>query len=271
MAQTTPGISIRDLFLSLIAPGNTFGGNIDFTIPLDSQWALFIHDFPSIIQRISEFESTTTSAVGGQGNGDWNLSERQYNALTSTPVQNSVPMGCYFVDSVSVPGESFSLQAADLTNNNGFLEGSVAGKRTDLASRNFTTSFRETDLDFIEGIIRPWIIMSSYYGLFAYSNTNLRVKIPRIQVINFSKAKASPRQFTNSGRLLQGVDASSPLAAAADPGLQSRPVRKIYNFYGCVPRSVDDKRLSYAPVSDTGSLIRSVGWSFDNMTVQYGV
>lgn len=268
MAQTTPGISIRDLFLSLIAPGNTLGGNIDFTIPLDSQWALFIHDFPSVIQRISEFE-TTTSTVGGQGNGDWNLSERQYRALTSTPVQNSVPMGCYFVDSVSVPGESFSLQAADLTNNNGFLEGSVAGKRTDMASRNFTTNFRETDLDFIEGIIRPWIIMSSYYGLFAYSNTNLRVKIPRIQVINFSKAKAFPRQFTSSGRLITDADASSP--GVSDPSNLSRPVRKIYNFYGCVPRSVDDKRLSYAPVGDAGSLIRSVGWSFDNMTVQYGV
>lgn len=262
MAQVT----VRDLFLSLIAPGNTLGGNMDFTIPLDSQWALIIHDFPSIIQRISEFE-TTTSTVGGQGNGDWNLSQQQFNALTSSMVQNTLPMGCYFVDSVSVPGESYSLQTADLTNNNGFLEGAVAGKRTDLASRNFTTSFRETDLDFIEGIIRPWVIMSSYYGLFAYSDTNLRVKIPRIQVVNFSKYRASPRQFTGAGQL-NGVNASQQGIVFNDI---DRPVRKIYNFYGCVPRSIDDKRLSYAPVSDAGSLIRSVGWSFDNMTVQYGV
>lgn len=258
--------SIRDLFLELIAPGNFFGGNKDFTIPLDSQWALFIHDFPSVIQRISEFE-TTTSTVGGAGNGDWNLSQEKYNALVGGRVHTTYPMGCYFVDSVSVPGESFSLQTADLTNNNGFLEGAVAGKRTDLASRNFTTSFRETDLDFIEGIIRPWIIMASYYGLFAYSNTNLRTKIPRIQVINFSKFKAGPRQFTGAGQL-NGVNASQQ---GIIPDDRDRPVRKIYNFYGCVPRSIDDKRLSYAPVSDAGSLIRSVGWSFDNMTVQYGV
>jgi hypothetical protein len=258
--------SIRDLFLELIAPGNFFGGNKDFTIPLDSQWALFIHDFPSVIQRISEFE-TTTSTVGGEGNGDWNLSQEKYNALVGGRVHTTYPMGCYFVDSVSVPGESYSLQTADLTNNNGFLEGAVAGKRTDLASRNFTTSFRETDLDFIEGIIRPWIIMASYYGLFAYNNTNLRVKIPRIQVINFSKNRAGPRQFTGAGQL-NGVNASQQ---GIIPDDRDRPVRKIYNFYGCVPHSVDVKRLSYAPVSDAGSLIRSVGWSFDNMTVQYGV
>lgn len=262
MAQVT----VRDLFLSLIAPGNTLGGNMDFTIPLDSQWALLIHDFPAVIQRIAEFE-TTTATTGGQGNGDWNFSARQYNALTSSTVQTTLPMGCYFVDSVTIPGENYSVQAANLTNNNGFLEGSVAGKRADLASRQFTTNFRETDLDFIEGIIRPWVIMSSYYGLFAYSDTNLRVKIPRIQVINFSKFRASPRQFTNAGQL-NGVNASQQGIVFND---LDRPVRKIYNFYGCVPRGVDDKRLSYAPVSDAGSLIRSVGWSFDNMTVQYGV
>ena len=177
-------------------------------------------------------------------------------------------MGCFFVDNLSVPGDNFNIQAASLTNNNGFLEGSVAGKRADLASKIFTTTFRETDLDFIEGIIRPWVIMASYYGMFAYSDTNLRVKIPRIQVINFSKLRASPRQINNAGQIIPQVNASQQGIVFND---SDRPVRKIYNFYNCVPRSIDDKRYSYAPMSDAGSLMRSVGWSFDNMTVQFGV
>ena len=98
------------------------------------------------------------------------------------------------------------------------------------AARSITIDFLETNLDFIDGIIRPWIITASYNGL---------IELDKAQSI---KADIEMVQYT------KGV---------------GRPVRKIHSFLNCVPYSVQNNSLDY----DAEKVIkRTVGWIYNHYT-----
>jgi hypothetical protein len=90
--------------------------------------------------------------------------------------------------------------------------------------------FLETNLDFVDGIIRPWIITASYNGL---------IELDKSQSI---KADLEVVQYTKGA---------------------SRPVRKVHSFLNCVPFSVQSNSLDY----DAERVIkRTVGWIYNHYT-----
>lgn len=193
-------------------------------LALNSQWVLIISGFPSGLSSLPQiFEKWPA------GN---NTSQ-----LTNDRVQRNEMVGCFFIDSVSLPGEGYSTQTVgDLKG--GYIRPIVAGVRDEINNKTLTTTFRETNLDFIEGVIRPWIIMTSHLGYFAYPNEAMRTKIGKISLISYGRRKET-----------------------------DRPVRKIYNFYKCAPAAVDAKRYSYNEDMSTSELNRVVSWTFDNYDV----
>lgn len=200
-----------------------------------------ISGFPRMIKdKIGAFEAIRT--------GDWELSEEQFALATGGAVQHSQEIGCFFVDSVESPGEGYNNQSIDIfgENTGGFLRPSVPGARTALASRELVTVFRETNLDFVESVIRPWIIMASHYGYLAYADPNLRVRIPRIDVISFGRFRHA-------------------FSAPFSDGF--RPVRKIYTYYNCAPVRIESKRHTYGDET-FGELLRPVSWTYDNYSVK---
>jgi hypothetical protein len=228
------------------SPRNTFLGKLDeweYNFPLNSQWIIIIHKFPQLIRsKIADLESKS-------GKNDWNISEDLFSKLTTSNIQSTMEMGCFFIDNVDLPGESYAAVDVNSNSNGGYITPTVAGARASNGTREFLTTFRETNADFVEAVIKPWIVMGSYYGHFAYEDENKRVRIPKIQVISFGKLKHS--------------------AAAPYDQQSHRPVRKIYNFFNCAPVGVDGKRMSYNEDVGIEDLRRSVRWSYDNFTVQF--
>jgi hypothetical protein len=223
--------SPRESYLTLLE-------RYEYNLALNSQWVLIIHGFPQIVkQQIAQLEAIRTN--------DWLLSDA-YDDLTKQQVQSTTEVGCFFVDSVTLPDDRYNVVQAGNYNFGGFIKPGVAGQRDAFASKSIATSFRETNSDFVDFVIRPWVIVSSYNGYFAYQNANERVRAPRIQLISFGRQKHTP---------IAPYDTNT-----------FRPIRKVYNFYNCAPFGVDGKKYSYNEDQGTPDL-RSVTWCFDNYSV----
>lgn len=207
--------------------------NWELNIALGSQWVLMISGFPdSVINQVGSHEAII------QNGSDWLISGADYNLVTSQGVQNTAEMGCFFIDSVVIPGEGYNSDEVSSQNSNGFISSAVVGKRSSFTGKRLVTNFRETNSDFVELVIRPWIIMAGYRGYFAYPNESDRVRTNSIQLINYSRYQAGQRR-----------------------------IRKIYTFYNVAPIEVDGRTYNYS--EDMGPpTTRSVGWTFDNYSIQ---
>jgi len=224
--------SPRDTYLSLF-------DEWEYNLSLNSQWILLIHSFPTpIIQKVRDYESL----VSGR---DWNFSTNYEKAINSK-VQFSEEIGCFFIDNVTLPGDGFSQEEASVPFG-GFNVPGMAGKRTPFAGQRIGTRFKETNVDFVETVLRPWMISCSYKGFFAYENENERVKCPHMQIIHFSRYRHAR---------------SAPYNTQA-----FRPIRKIYNFYNVAPVEIGDHNYTYD--EDSAVKLNSVGWVFDNRTTQF--
>ncbi len=216
----------------------------EYNLALNSQWVLIIHDLPriqSIVQKVQPLEAYIP-------NTDWNINEVIYEKLTTEQVQTTEAMGCFFVNNVVVPGEAYNQEEASIPNSGGNINAGVAGKRTSFSGKRIATSFRETNLDFVETILRPWVIACSHIGFFAFESAADNVKIPRMQLINYSRLKHTPNAPYDSETF--------------------RPIRKIYNFYNVAPIEIDTKTYDYTEDQGTPQM-RQVGWIFDNYSIQY--
>ena len=214
------GGSPRDYFLDNLS-------RWEYDIPYATQWAVRITPVAGIGAFLSNIGSTI--------NVDHYSFEADSNimsALFGEQVQGAADgIGLYFAQTLTTPEESFAIDAGSpLDGSGGFLQGIVGGNRSAGATRSINIDFLETNLDFVDGIIRPWIITASYNGL---------IELDKSQSI---KADLEVVQYTKGA---------------------SRPVRKVHSFINCVPFSVQSNSLDY----DAERVIkRTVGWIYNHYT-----
>jgi len=141
-------------------------------------------------------------------------------------------IGCFYIQSIKLPLDSFATKDADLdAGAGGFLTGVVGSDRAKNSSRSLTIDFLETNLDFIDLIIRPWMVTAAYRGLLARKCGSFKANIDIVQ-------------FTRS------TD-------------EKRTIRKYYQFFDCVPTNIPGNPLSY-----TAEEVRtvSVQWAYNTYT-----
>jgi len=135
----------------------------------------------------------------------------------------------YFAQGISLPREGFSPIDAGVDGSGGFLRGVVAGDRVGIREKSFSLDLLETNLDFCDGIIKPWIITAAYRGLI-----NLGLE-------NSIKSTVYIQQFTR-GNAIDG-----------------KPIRKTHTFFGCVPYEIDGNTLNY---ESERTVTRTISWIF---------
>lgn len=204
-------------FLDLLSQRN-------YDIPLTTQWLVRIAFNEQKDQLFSEFQKYT------QVDKDkFYISNGILNDLTNNqvqPVDNDVG-GLFFVQNAKLPDESFEIGSDD-SNSYGFLGGLYANTRKSMNSRTLGLGFLETNLDFLDGFIRPWIITASYRGLLEGGG---KASIKRdIEVVEITKR---------------------------------RQVRKIHKFEKCVPVSVESENLNY---EGERVIVRNVNWHYNKYT-----
>jgi hypothetical protein len=143
--------------------------------------------------------------------GAWNI-DAGFSAVTQDSFNGN--MGCMFAQSVQIPGDSFQAQPDAGIQKNGLVQAYVGQGRN--MPGNLIISFLSTNVDFVDNVIRPWVIMTSHLGLVARSgDLNYRTDV------NFYK-----------------LNVTTP----------DKPptILEQYHFYGVCPISVDSHEYTYA-------------------------
>jgi hypothetical protein len=224
MAEITKNSPVLN-FLSLL-------GKWDYNVPLTTQWVVSITpDAGSgLFSIISDYIRIDAH--------DFYIPPSIQSRLLNEQVQPKFDgVGLYFAQSVNLPQESFSTASVGVDGMGGYLKGTAATDRLDMGGRNLKIDFLETNLDFVAGLIRPWIITASYKGLINLGTTNS------------IKSSIEIKEFTNN------------------KAGEQKPLRKYHKFSGCVPVSVNERSLKY----DAEEIkTNSVNWVFERYTYEIG-
>lgn len=211
------------------SPRNTFLGNLSqwaYDVPYATQWALQIAPNAGTSTLLGSLQYYTTIDTSS-----FQLDSNVQSKLTNSSVMGeSDNLGIHFAQNVSLPQDGFTPGRVGIEDSGGYLKGVTGGDRMSIGEKTVTIEFLETNLDFIDGIIRPWVIAAAYTGLIARSDT------PSI------KCNLMVVQYTKGA---------------------SRPVRKMHQFADCVPYDVAGSTIDY---ESEKIFKRSVKWIYNTYT-----
>ena len=224
MATALPNYSPANRFLDLISKW-------EYDVPLTTQWFVTITP-KNPTYFLSKLNDKNNSGLF-KDNGVI-LGGNQLNLLLNSSVQKNIEdpdaSGLFFVQNIKLPKEAFTISTAAVESMGGYLKGAVAGDRLTLSERSINIGFLETNLDFNDGVIRPWIITAGYEGLVSVKGSSIKADI---RVAQYTKARGSDK----------------------------KPRRKLFEFFDCVPYSMGESSLDYEGEKIN---VSSVDWVFNN-------
>lgn len=212
------------------SPRNSFLENLskwEYDVPYATQWAIQIQpdvDTSTLIQLLQDYTKVDV-------NNSFYVDSGVLSKLLSRSVMGQQDgLGMHFAQNIVVPQDGFTPNSLGIADSGGFLKGILGGDRMGVGEKTLTMELLETNLDFIDGVIRPWVIAASYRGLISRSDKS-SIK-SNILVTSYTKGA-------------------------------SRPIRKVHQFTGCVPYDVSGSTLDY----DSEKLIkRNVKWLYNHYT-----
>lgn len=220
----SPIVSFRESFLNSLSQWST-------SIPLNTQFIVLIDNFPAGLttQVLRELEPVVNST-----GFDIDLPRE-----TTTNFKNQGMVGCIFANQFNIPDDVVEADKAPILNNRGFIPGSVLKNRSNFG--NFNLSLRETNTSFVDFVMRPWVVMSSHYGLVARNPED------ESELLKDPKTNLTVVQYTRSKE-----------------GLSQIP-RKTWRFYNCVPTSISNR--DYSNAEDEGVKNFNTTWTFDKYEI----
>lgn len=209
-----------------------------FQTPNRSLWYLEIDKFPvQVIDPASmkRFELLTVNGRTPDTNA-YNDNNAAYNYIVapnpSTGSPNSILQknpkgnqntGCLFAQGVSIPQEAMSFSQAEIApQSGGFIRGLVANPRESF--QPLSIEFRETNVSFVDTVLRPWVVAASHLGLVSRppgDKNNIKADITITQLGVFKRDLP-------------------PI------------IRKQFRFFNCVPFQMNRQQMTYD--TDSGSM-----------------
>lgn len=192
--------------IPIISPRNYFLQQMESWISApthSTQWIMLFDDFPKTLKTevLQELEYTTGDKRG------WNI---PYKQLTNYFLHKTI--GCVFAQGFEIPRQRAKHDW--MQPKRGFQSGVVAQGRD--FNQPFRMDFLETNLSFVDGILRPWILLAGHKGLVAR---------PKEESI---KTNITVIQYGRTSQFL------SPIP------------RKIFTFYDACPVAIQPSNYNYS-------------------------
>jgi hypothetical protein len=142
---------------------------------------------PSIINKVDQYEPSIPK---------WNITKAIATICSDDFMKTK---GCILTQNVTLPGEQIYHLAEGLQYN-GFIRGAVGNGRQDYELLNI--GFLNTNVSFVDNVIRPWVIMTGHLGMIARSGaqqyrTNITVR--RLGVTDARQGPFIAQTFTFYG------------------------------------------------------------------------
>jgi len=130
-------------------------------LPKGAQWVVDfegLNDVKDAIQRTAELEP-----------GKWDI-RAGLNTLISNQDYNR--KGCLFCQAVSIPGEQTIANPEGIQKNQ-FIRTAVGEGRSDYAPNGLRMVFLDTNVSFVDNVIRPWVVTTGRLGMIARNKPNV--------------------------------------------------------------------------------------------------
>jgi hypothetical protein len=199
---------------------DTFLSKPASSLPKGGQWVVDFGNFSSVKQAIIN----TAKLLPGNG---WKV-EDGFDKITA---EDYTKRGCLFVQAIEIPGESVVVNPEGIQKNH-FIRTATGDGRSDYATA-LRMVFLNTNVSFVDNIIRPWVLTTARLGLVARPNGNQQYR----QDITVYK--------------LGVTDSNTPPYIAEQ-----------YTFYGVCPIEVSSEEYNYTPL--TSPILRDVTFTFHN-------
>lgn len=124
------------------------------SIPKGSQWVVQFDDI------LTEIFDAIKLALKNEPES-WMI-DRAFTILNSKEYQET--KGCLFANAIRIPGESMTV-TTEGTNYNGLIRSYVGGGRNAFPEMSMT--FLETNVSFVDNVVRPWVLATAAFGLIA--------------------------------------------------------------------------------------------------------
>jgi len=204
----------------------------NFHIPVEANFIVSVQNLTSIIDNLNNINSQVIDNTIDVQNTKQYWSKVNGDEL-------------FLANGITVPGEAVKSGRAGYTELStlagGFLSSPVLQGRSSL--RDIEIYFLETNKSFVDYVVRPWLIASSHFGLFARSSTTAAQKQ------NF--------KTDISAFFLDRTEADN-----------FPKVRKEIILHNAVPVSVEPHTFRYGNNTDTGVRSIRTTWTYSNYTVK---
>lgn len=210
--------------------------NWNFQTPNRSLWYVVINGFPvalysglaSILERTT-VDDYAQSTDHHQTFSEYNSIVGQSGAIPNHPnllapgseLQNlhsgEQMTGCLFAQGCQIPQESMGYSRTPVNQGRGFIPGVVAEQRNQF--NPLVLEFRETNISFVDVVLRPWVVLASHYGLVTY---------PEEDTIKNIKTHIDIYQLALTNNRYTG-----------------HVIRKKFSFFNCVPFQIAQQSATH--------------------------
>lgn len=175
-------------------------------LPKGSQWVVDFEGLKDVRQAILQ--------TAAREPRKWDI-EAGLDLLVNTEDYNS--RGCLFAQAVQIPGESVIANPEGIQKNH-FIRSATGDGRSDYTPTGLSMVFLNTNVSFVDNVIRPWVITTGRLGLIARPD--------------------GPTQYRQNISVYKlGV-----IAPTQPPFILQK-----YTFYGTCPIDVSSEEYNYSP------------------------
>jgi hypothetical protein len=138
--------------------------------------------------------------------------------------------GCMFVQAVQIPGESTTTNPEGLQTN-GYIRSVVGGGRDSF--QGLQIIFLETNVSFVDNIVRPWVVATSNLGLIARKgsdNYRCTISVYKLGVISADTPPFVLQKFTFFGACPVSVSGEEYNYSQTNSAI-NRETNFIYHYY----------------------------------------
>jgi hypothetical protein len=194
---------------------------------------------PSIINSVADYEPQAPK---------WNVTKAIGTICSDNFLQTK---GCILAQNVTVPGEGIVATAAEGIQSNSFIRSKVGLGRNDF--EDLRIGFLNTNVSFVDNVIRPWVIMTGHKGLIARKGRDqyrTNISVHRLGISNYGEPPFILQTFTFYGACPIQVD-SEEYTYTDNGTAVVRTATFTYQWY-----TVDSSKNKFANILPDGAPVR---------------